>query len=91
MCIYYYSYIKYFKSKKIKIILLEKLLFFLFYFQLYIIYSFFRIRFRIQEKIMEQKRVIFISLLLDLLAFTLILPLFPKIYEFYGSNENVIL
>ena len=38
---------------------------------------------------MQQKIVVFISLLIDLLAFTLILPLFPKIFEYYASNENV--
>ncbi len=38
---------------------------------------------------MDQKYVVFISLILDLLAFTLILPLFPKIFEFYHSNANV--
>ena len=38
---------------------------------------------------MKQKIVVFISLLLDLLAFTLILPLFPKIFDYYASNENV--
>ena len=38
---------------------------------------------------MQQKIVIFISLVIDLVAFTLILPLFPKIFEYYGSNENV--
>lgn len=37
---------------------------------------------------MDQKYVIFISLILDLLGFTLILPLFPKIFEFYHSNPN---
>lgn len=37
---------------------------------------------------MHQKYVVFISLILDLLAFTLILPLFPKIFEFYHSNKD---
>lgn len=37
---------------------------------------------------MKQQIVVFISLLIDLLAFTLILPLFPKIFEYYASNEN---
>lgn len=37
---------------------------------------------------MNQKHVVFISLLLDLLGFTLILPLFPKIFEFYHSNKD---
>lgn len=38
---------------------------------------------------MKQTIVVFISLLIDLLAFTLILPLFPKIFEYYNSNPNV--
>lgn len=38
---------------------------------------------------MKQTHVIFVSLLLDLLAFTLILPLFPKIFDFYESNKDV--
>eukprot|EP00096_Caligus_rogercresseyi_P008116 TRINITY_DN2648_c0_g1_i1.p1 TRINITY_DN2648_c0_g1~~TRINITY_DN2648_c0_g1_i1.p1 ORF type:complete len:443 (+),score=111.80 TRINITY_DN2648_c0_g1_i1:248-1576(+) len=33
-------------------------------------------------------KVIFISLLLDLLAFTLILPLFPSLLEYYRSNGD---
>ncbi|CAF0820863.1 unnamed protein product [Brachionus calyciflorus] len=37
---------------------------------------------------MEQKYVVFISLLLDLFAFTLILPLFPKIFDYYASNKD---
>lgn len=37
---------------------------------------------------MNQKYVVFISLILDLLGFTLILPLFPKIFEFYHSNKD---
>ncbi|KAH9437024.1 hypothetical protein MCOR02_012500 [Pyricularia oryzae] len=32
-------------------------------------------------------RVIFISLLLDLISFTFILPLFPKLLEFYRNSE----
>lgn len=38
---------------------------------------------------MEQKYVAFISLFLDLFAFTLILPLFPKIFDFYASKKDV--
>ena len=38
---------------------------------------------------MQQKLVVFVSLILDLLAFTLILPLFPKIFDLYASNEHV--
>lgn len=38
---------------------------------------------------MNQKTVVFVSLILDLLAFTLILPLFPKILDYYESIENV--
>ena len=38
---------------------------------------------------MEQKYIVFISLLIDLLAFTLILPLLPKIFDYYESLNNV--
>jgi len=38
---------------------------------------------------MEQKLVVFISLLIDLLGFTLILPLLPKIFDFYAFNKDV--
>jgi Na+-driven multidrug efflux pump len=38
---------------------------------------------------MKQTVVVFISLLIDLLAFTLILPLFPKIFDHYNSNTDV--
>ncbi|RNA40229.1 major facilitator superfamily domain-containing 10 [Brachionus plicatilis] len=37
---------------------------------------------------MEQKYVAFVSLFLDLFAFTLILPLFPKIFDFYASKKD---
>lgn len=37
---------------------------------------------------MKQTVVVFISLLIDLLAFTLILPLFPKIFDHYNSNTD---
>ena len=33
--------------------------------------------------------VVFFSLLVDLLAFTVILPLFPSLLEFYASNSEV--
>lgn len=33
--------------------------------------------------------VLFTSLVLDLLAFTVILPLIPSILEFYGRNDKV--
>lgn len=33
--------------------------------------------------------VLFLSLVLDLLAFTVILPLIPSILEFYGRNDKV--
>lgn len=33
--------------------------------------------------------VVFFSLLVDLLAFTVILPLFPSLLEFYASNKKV--
>lgn len=32
--------------------------------------------------------VVFISLLLDLLAFTLILPLFPSLLDYYKQNDS---
>lgn len=35
--------------------------------------------------------VVFLSLLVDLLAFTVILPLFPSLLEFYASNREVSL
>jgi hypothetical protein len=38
---------------------------------------------------MKQTYVVFISLIIDLLAFTLILPLLPKIFDFYESNKDV--
>lgn len=38
---------------------------------------------------MKQTNVVFISLIIDLLAFTLILPLLPKIFDYYESNKNV--
>lgn len=34
--------------------------------------------------------VVFFSLLVDLLAFTVILPLFPSLLEFYASNKQVL-
>ena len=33
--------------------------------------------------------IVFFSLLVDLLAFTVILPLFPSLLEFYASNKQV--
>lgn len=33
-------------------------------------------------------KVVFISLLLDLLAFTMILPLFPALLDYYKEIEN---
>jgi len=33
--------------------------------------------------------IVFFSLLIDLLAFTVILPLFPSLLEFYASNKEV--
>ena len=33
--------------------------------------------------------VVFFSLLVDLLAFTVILPLFPSLLEFYANNKKV--
>ena len=42
----------------------------------------------------EQKstlHVIFVTLIIDLLAFTLILPLLPSIMEYYQKRDQVIL
>ena len=33
--------------------------------------------------------VVFLSLVIDLLGFTLILPLLPSILDYYGTNEQV--
>lgn len=33
--------------------------------------------------------IVFFSLLIDLLAFTVILPLFPSLLEFYANNKKV--
>ena len=33
--------------------------------------------------------IVFFSLLVDLLAFTVILPLFPSLLEFYANNKQV--
>lgn len=33
--------------------------------------------------------IVFFSLLIDLLAFTVILPLFPSLLEFYANNKQV--
>ncbi|XP_055371701.1 major facilitator superfamily domain-containing protein 10 [Condylostylus longicornis] len=41
-----------------------------------------------KEKINPMVYIVFCSLLLDLLAFTMILPLFPSILEFYKNNDN---
>lgn len=40
------------------------------------------------KKIDKTIYIVFISLLLDLLAFTMILPLFPSILEFYKTNDS---
>jgi len=34
--------------------------------------------------------VLFISLLLDLIAFTVILPLLPSLLDYYGSHDNEV-
>lgn len=53
---------------------------------------------RNNEKIIEEKNkistakmnvVIFMTLLIDLLGFTVILPLMPKLLEFYGKEGSV--
>jgi len=33
-------------------------------------------------------RIVFIALLIDILAFTLILPLFPRLLQFYRDSEH---
>ncbi|KAI7410494.1 hypothetical protein KC332_g6381, partial [Hortaea werneckii] len=40
------------------------------------------------ERRKQVLRVLFISLLLDLISFTFILPLFPKLLEFYRNLET---
>jgi len=35
--------------------------------------------------------VLFISLLLDLVAFTVILPLLPSLLDYYGSHDDEVL
>ncbi|KAJ3640193.1 hypothetical protein Zmor_003507 [Zophobas morio] len=40
------------------------------------------------EKLNSTVYIIFISLLLDLLAFTMILPLLPSLLEYYKTNDN---
>lgn len=41
------------------------------------------------EKVSPVVYVVFISLLLDLLAFTMILPLFPSLLDHYKTNDNI--
>ncbi|MCJ1430329.1 hypothetical protein MMC29_008247 [Sticta canariensis] len=41
-----------------------------------------------QDKRRQILKVVFVSLLLDLISFTFILPLFPKLLEFYRNLEN---
>ncbi|XP_056646496.1 major facilitator superfamily domain-containing protein 10 [Diorhabda sublineata] len=43
----------------------------------------------IKEKVHKTVYIIFISLLLDLLAFTMILPLFPSLLDHYKVNDNI--
>lgn len=35
--------------------------------------------------------VLFVGLLMDLMAFAVILPLFPSLLDFYGKNDKVFL
>ena len=43
------------------------------------------------EKLMKRTfYVVFISLVLDLLAFTVILPLLPSLLEYYSVNDQVM-
>lgn len=41
------------------------------------------------EKVNKNVYVVFISLLLDLLAFTMILPLLPSLLDHYKLNDNI--
>lgn len=41
------------------------------------------------EKINSAVYIVFISLLLDLLAFTMILPLLPSLLEYYKVNDSI--
>lgn len=41
------------------------------------------------EKVNKTVYVIFVSLLLDLLAFTMILPLLPSLLDHYRMNDNI--
>lgn len=41
------------------------------------------------EKINPIIYIVFVSLLLDLLAFTMILPLLPSLLEYYKNNDNI--
>lgn len=41
-----------------------------------------------KEKTPSSVYIVFISLLLDLLSFTMILPLFPSLLEYYKANDN---
>ncbi|XP_019872376.1 major facilitator superfamily domain-containing protein 10 [Aethina tumida] len=43
---------------------------------------------KIKETVNPTVYIVFISLLLDLLAFTIILPLFPSLLEHYRTNDN---
>lgn len=41
------------------------------------------------EKVNSMVYIIFLSLLLDLLAFTMILPLLPSLLEYYKTNDSI--
>lgn len=34
-------------------------------------------------------KIVFVSILIDLLGFTIILPLYPSLLEFYKTNDQV--
>ena len=47
----------------------------------------------LQDKMVDEKPknaqvIVFISLLLDLLGFTVILPLFPALLDYYSHNDS---
>jgi hypothetical protein len=40
------------------------------------------------ESVPKVTRIVFTALLLDILAFTIILPLFPRLLQFYRDSEH---
>lgn len=45
----------------------------------------------VKEKLSPSLYIIFIVLIIDLLGFTVILPLLPSIFDHYGNNKEVII